>query len=131
MDANDVFLGCSETDRIIEEQSTPLVSVRAENDEHRKAQAAIYLALGTGDPDRETWPASIAALRAQLAAAEERAETLKQQAMQHAHEARTQTSTVHEIYQLITGGTGEPGNWEGAEPVRVALAAARRRRRKG
>lgn len=65
------------------------------------------------------------ALRVQLAAAEELAETLKQQAMQHAHEARTQTSTVHEIYQLITGGTGEPGDWEGAEPVRVVLAAAR------
>jgi len=49
-------------------------------------------------------------------------ELLLQEAKIHAQEARTQRSTVHEIYQLITGATGEPGDWHGAEPVRALLA---------
>ena len=57
-----------------------------------------------------------------LAAERARAETLKQQAEIWAQEARTQKSTVHEIYQLCTGGKGEPGDWHGAEPVRAVIA---------
>jgi len=33
---------------------------------------------------------------------------------------------VHEIYQLCTGATGEPGDWHGAEPVRALVADAAR-----
>jgi hypothetical protein len=36
----------------------------------------------------------------------------------HAQEARTANSTIAEIYQCVTGSTGEPGNWHGADPVR-------------
>lgn len=36
-------------------------------------------------------------------------------------EAITQKSTVHEIYQLITDRTGEPGDWNGSEPVKGKL----------
>lgn len=43
---------------------------------------------------------------------------LKQQAVQHSGESRCQTSTVHEMYQLLTGGKGEPATWNGALPMR-------------
>ena len=49
-------------------------------------------------------------------------ETCKQQAQIHAQEARTANATIAKIYQLITGATGEPGNWNGAEPVRKLIA---------
>ncbi len=38
-------------------------------------------------------------------------------------EAMGQRATVHEIYRSITGGTGEPGDWNGAVPVIRALKA--------
>ena len=50
-------------------------------------------------------------------------ERLKQEAQIHAMEARTANATIHEIYQLITGATGEPANWHGAEPVREYIAS--------
>lgn len=37
-------------------------------------------------------------------------------------EARCANHTIAEIYQLVTGATGEPGNWNGAEPVRALIA---------
>jgi hypothetical protein len=37
-------------------------------------------------------------------------------------EARAANATIAEIYQLCSGGKGEPGNWNGAEPVRRKLA---------
>lgn len=43
---------------------------------------------------------------------------LLMQAKGHAQEARTANSTIYEIYQVLSGGKGEPGNWNGAEPVR-------------
>lgn len=58
--------------------------------------------------------------------AEERADHLKLQAETHAQEARTAKATIHEIYQLCTGATGEPGSWNGAEPVRQLLKRAQR-----
>lgn len=45
-------------------------------------------------------------------------ETLRREAEMHAQEARTQRSTVHAAYQICTGNTGEPGDWNGAEPIR-------------
>lgn len=40
----------------------------------------------------------------------------------HAQEARTANATIAEIYQVLTGATGEPGNWNGAEPARKIMA---------
>lgn len=50
---------------------------------------------------------------------------LKLQAQAHAHEARGANATIREIYRIVTCGTGEPGNWHGAEPVRSAVNAMR------
>lgn len=50
-------------------------------------------------------------------------ERLKMEAQVHAQEARTQRATVAECYRAATGGTGEPGSWHGAEPVRQRIAA--------
>lgn len=52
-------------------------------------------------------------------------ERLKQEAQIHAQEARTANSTIAEIYRIVTGGTGEPGNWNGAEPVRKCIEGLR------
>lgn len=45
-------------------------------------------------------------------------ERLRLEAVMHAQEARTANATIAEIYQVCTVSTGEPGNWNGAEPVR-------------
>lgn len=45
-------------------------------------------------------------------------EQLKQQAQVWKQEARTMQNTVAECYQAVTGSTGEPGSWNGANPVR-------------
>lgn len=37
-------------------------------------------------------------------------------------EARCANHTIGQIYQLCTGARGEPGNWNGAEPVRALVA---------
>lgn len=42
---------------------------------------------------------------------------MKQQAQILAIEANAHKSTVHSIYQLCSGSTGEPGDWNGAKPV--------------
>ncbi|WGK60561.1 hypothetical protein QAO71_10695 [Halopseudomonas sp. SMJS2] len=46
---------------------------------------------------------------------------LQLEAQCHAQEARTANATIAEIYRLVSGGTGEPGNWNGTEPVRRKL----------
>lgn len=48
--------------------------------------------------------------------------TLRLEAQIHAQEARTANATIAEIYQSVTGGTGEPGNWHGAAPVKARIA---------
>lgn len=55
-------------------------------------------------------------------AAEALAERMKLEAQGHAMEVRTANSTIHEIYQVVSGATGEPGNWHGANPVREYVA---------
>lgn len=55
------------------------------------------------------------------------AERLKKEAQIHAQEARTANSTIAEIYRCVSGGTGEPGNWNGAKPVRELLDDQRAR----
>ncbi|UUZ68049.1 hypothetical protein LP416_27680 [Polaromonas sp. P2-4] len=67
----------------------------------------------------------ISEVRAALAESQNLAERLKQEAQAHAQEARTANATIAEIYQCVTGATGEPGNWHGAEPVRAAFALLR------
>jgi phage-related minor tail protein len=47
---------------------------------------------------------------------------LIQQAQMWKQEARAANATIAKIYQLCSGGKGEPGNWNGAEPVRRKLA---------
>ena len=42
---------------------------------------------------------------------------LKLEAQIQAKEARSHRATVREIYQAVTGRTGEPGDWNGAKPV--------------
>lgn len=46
----------------------------------------------------------------------------KQQAQIWKSEARCANHTIGQIYQLVTGRTGEPGSWNGAEPVRRLIA---------
>jgi hypothetical protein len=46
---------------------------------------------------------------------------LRTEAQIHAQEARTANATIYDIYQVVSGGTGELGNWHGVEPVREAL----------
>jgi Lar family restriction alleviation protein len=69
-------------------------------------------------------PQTIRSLITRLQAAEALVERLKLEAQAHASEARTANSTIYEIYQVISGGKGEPGNWNGAEPVRAYVQAA-------
>ncbi|SDF71912.1 Protein of unknown function [Onishia taeanensis] len=52
----------------------------------------------------------------------EKLEAVRLEAKTHAQEARTQRSTVHEIYQLVTGASGEPGDWHGVKPIRELVA---------
>lgn len=46
---------------------------------------------------------------------------LRLEAQGHAQEARTANGTIREAYQVVTGATGEPGNWNGAEPIREEI----------
>lgn len=57
--------------------------------------------------------------------AESLADRLRLAAKIHAGEARGANATINEAYQAVTGGTGEPGNWNGAEPIKRALAETR------
>lgn len=50
------------------------------------------------------------------------AERLKLEAQGHAGEAKTANSTIYEIYQVLSGATGEKGNWNGAQPARDFFA---------
>jgi len=42
----------------------------------------------------------------------------------HSSEARTANHTIYSIYQAVTGAKGEPGNWNGAQPVVDYIQAA-------
>lgn len=62
-------------------------------------------------------PCLIKDMLAEVEQLQSKYEQCKQQAEIWAQEARAQKATVHEIYQFITGATGEPGDWNGAKPV--------------
>jgi len=61
-------------------------------------------------------------LRKEIEDAVALAERLKLEAQGHACEARTANATIYEIYQVLSGSSGEPGNWNGAEPARAFVA---------
>lgn len=50
---------------------------------------------------------------------------LRLEAQAHASEARTANATIAEIYKIVTGARGEPGNWNGAKPVADEIARLR------
>lgn len=50
---------------------------------------------------------------------------LRLEAQIHAGEARGANATIHEAYQAVTEGKGEPGNWNGAVPIKEELARLR------
>lgn len=61
------------------------------------------------------------ALRQKLEQAEARADACQQQAQIWKQEARTQSAIVAEMYQELTGKTGEPGDWNGVRPLKPAI----------
>jgi hypothetical protein len=65
---------------------------------------------------------NLEALISRVRSAEALVDRLRLEAQMHSGEARAHRSTVHEAYQAVTGATGEPGNWHGAEPVREMAA---------
>ena len=65
--------------------------------------------------------AEITTLRQKLEQAEARADACQLQAQIWKQEARAQSSTVAEIYQELTGKTGEPGDWNGVRPLKPAI----------
>ena len=66
--------------------------------------------------------AEIAELRAEIERLRGERDNAIQQAQAWKMEAMSHKSTVHQAYQHITGATGEPGNWNGANPIIAALA---------
>ena len=50
---------------------------------------------------------------------------LKLEAQCHSGEARAANHTIAEAYQAVTGGKGEPGRWNGAEPIRTEIGQLR------
>jgi len=87
---------------------------------HMRLDAARIVACVNACADMDDPAAEVEQLRAKAAALQLEAEI-------HAQEARTANATIAEIYQLVTGATGEPGNWNGAEPVRQKLEALQAR----
>jgi hypothetical protein len=52
-------------------------------------------------------------------------ERLKMEAQIHAMEARGANYTIQKIYQIVTGASGEPGNWNAEVPVRDEITELR------
>ena len=72
---------------------------------HSKAAIAAELAYRDAEIER---------LRAER-------DSIKQQAEAWKQEARAQAGIVNECYQDVTGKKGEPGDWNGANPVRECI----------
>jgi hypothetical protein len=93
-----------------------------ENDMSAIGEILYSIGQDDGRYTREPGSDLLKAARAEHASLVAEREKLLQEARIHAQEARTQRATVHEIYQLCSGGKGEPGDWDGAEPVRALVA---------
>ncbi len=63
------------------------------------------------------------AWRLYAATLEAERDALKLQAQIWKQEANTHKASLHECYQAATGSTGEPGNWNGAEPVKQRIGS--------
>lgn len=55
------------------------------------------------------------------------ADRLKMEARIHSGEARAANASLNDAYQAASGAKGERGNWNGANPIKEALAAAEAR----
>ncbi len=122
-----------QAEQTIWRQSNELAGLRVELT--RMTDAAKYWA-DKCDTDAEAANRQVADLqvisrneRARAEAAEGQRDACLLEAQSHAQEARAANATIAEIYQAFTASTGEPGNWNGAEPARkimAKLAAAER-----
>ena len=74
-----------------------------------------------------THPANTAEIEQRISELETINAKLKLEAQIHAQEATTANATIAEIYQFVTGSTGEPGNWNGAIPVKEKFAEIEQR----
>jgi hypothetical protein len=93
-----------------------------------RSSGELRVAYKLGHRDARHAAAELAAALASTAAkadAGNLVERLKLEAQMHAQEARTANATIAEIYQIVTGKSGEPGNWHGAEPVRKCIEELR------
>ena len=80
----------------------------------------LTTAEGRGNEFRETLGITFREARAILAEFERMRTVISSillQAQLHAGEAKGANETIYQIYQHVTGATGEPGNWNGAKPV--------------
>ncbi len=71
--------------------------------------------------------AEIAAILDRAVALQNLTDRLKLEAQIHVGEARGANATIHEAYQAVTEGKGEPGNWNGSVPIKEELARLRDR----
>lgn len=113
---------------------TALAEARRENEDKRRlytglekywSEIGATLTSSEDEDYREAAKrivAALAAATARVAELEAGNANLLAQAQGHAQEARTANATIHEIYQCVSGATGEPGGWNGAEPVRRRIA---------
>ncbi len=98
----------------------------------RKALEETGIIAVYGLDGADEWRARALSLRDHLTAAldeverlGELAERLKLETQIHASESKTANATIYACYQAVTGSTGEPGNWNGAQPVVESLTALR------
>ncbi len=77
--------------------------------------------IGNDGPVFRAATAALAVVQPELDRLRNLVAILQQQAEIHAQEARTANATIYEAYQAVTGATGEPGNWNGARPIRGEL----------
>ncbi|WP_048647521.1 hypothetical protein [Nitratireductor soli] len=50
---------------------------------------------------------------------------LRMEAQLHSGEARAANASLREAYQAVSGGRGEPGSWNGAEPIKAEVSRLR------
>lgn len=107
---------------ILAEMTTP---------EREAAAAAFRQATGLSSIDwssvsdrswAEGYVCALLAATPPAAPAQALTDALKLQAQIWAQEAKTQQATVRAAYQACTGATGEPGDWNGAAPIRALVA---------
>lgn len=85
--------------------------------EYARLQSEIE-ALRAANRDLQDWFDNA---RAEAESLQARADACQQEAQIWKQEARTQSAIVAEIYQELTGKTGEPGDWNGARPLKPAI----------